>query len=290
MLYNYLYPLAADYAALNIFKYITFRAGGAVMTAMLISFLMGPWLIRKLRAWKSAGQPIREDGPESHFRKKGTPTMGGLLILIAVTASTLLWTDIANPYVWIVLWVFLGFGAIGAADDYAKLTRSSHRGLSARFRLFLEFMIGAIAVLAVMNLTTTSLGTSLAFPFFKNLLVDLGWFFLPFGMFVIVGASNAVNLTDGLDGLAIGPIMLAAVCFGIISYLVGNALFANYLQIHFVPGTGELAVPTGARRSSAVLGVPAMRPWLAAFWASRAGLARGFSTCSTSSSRCVWPT
>lgn len=242
MLYNYLYPLVDHLPALNIFKYITFRAGGAVMTAMLISFALGPWMIRTLRAWKAEGQPIRDDGPESHFKKKGTPTMGGLLILISVTLSTLLWTDITNPYVWIVLWVFLGFGAIGAADDYAKLTRASHRGLSGRFRLFLEFLIGAIAVLAVMNLTTTALGTSLSFPFFKNLLVDLGWFFLPFGMLVIVGASNAVNLTDGLDGLAIGPIMLTAVCFGIISYLVGNAVFADYLQIHFVKDTGELAV------------------------------------------------
>lgn len=246
MLYNTLYPYAESFAALNLFKYITFRTGGAALTALLVTLFAGAPFIRWLKSRQAQGQPIRDDGPESHFKKKGTPTMGGLLILLAVTFSTLLWVDITNPYVWIVLWVFLGFGVIGFADDDVKLTRASHRGLSGRLRLFLEFLIAAIAVLAVMNLTPAGLGTSLAFPFFKSLLVDLGWFFLPFGLLVIVGASNAVNLTDGLDGLAIGPIMITAAFFGIISYLVGNAVFANYLQIHYVKDVGELAVFCGA--------------------------------------------
>ncbi len=246
MLYNLLVPYTEHFQFFNLFKYITFRTGGAALTSMLICFAMGPAFIRWLKRKQGEGQPIRLDGPETHFKKKGTPTMGGLMILFAVTLSTLLWVDIANPYTWIVLWVFLGFGAIGFADDYAKLTRASHRGLSGRFRLFLEMLIGLIAVLAVMNLTAPGLGTSLAFPFFKDLLVDMGWFFLPFGIFVVVGAANAVNLTDGLDGLAIGPIMISAACFGVIAYLVGNAIFANYLQIHHVKDVGELAVFCGA--------------------------------------------
>jgi len=246
MLYNLLLPYAGDIAGLGLFKYITFRAGGAALTSLLIWFCFGTRFIAWLKSRQGAGQPIREDGPETHFKKRGTPTMGGLLILIAVTLATILWTDISNPYVWIVLWVFVGFGAIGAADDNAKLTRASHRGLSGRFRLFLEFMIGMIAVLAFMNLTAPGLNSTLAFPFFKTLLLDMGWFFLPFGMLVIVGASNAVNLTDGLDGLAIGPIMIAAACFGVIAYLVGHINFANYLQIHYVKDVGELAVFCGA--------------------------------------------
>lgn len=246
MLYNLLVPHAGDIAALNIFKYITFRAGGAALTALVLSLALGPAMIRWLKSRQAHGQPIRDDGPESHFKKKGTPTMGGLLMLFTVTVSALLWSNITNPYVWIVLFVFLGFGMIGFADDDAKLTRASHRGLSARLRLFLELLVSCIAVLAVMNLTTAGLSTSLAFPFFKNLLIDLGWFFLPFGLLVIVGASNAVNLTDGLDGLAIGPIMITAACFGVISYLVGNVVFANYLQVHYVKDVGEIAVICGA--------------------------------------------
>ena len=246
MLYNLLYPLADQYEIFNIFKYLTLRTGGAMMTAMIISFLIGPAVIRWLKSKQGAGQPIRTDGPETHLKKQGTPTMGGLMILFSVTLSTLLWVDIANPYMWIVLWVFLGFGAIGFADDYAKLTKSSHKGVSGKMRLFLEASIGLIAVLGVMVLTTGSLGTSLAFPFFKNLLVDLSWFFIPFGVFVVVGAANAVNLTDGLDGLAIGPIMITAACFGVISYLVGNAVFAEYLHIPLVKDSGELAVFCGA--------------------------------------------
>jgi phospho-N-acetylmuramoyl-pentapeptide-transferase len=212
---------------------------------MIISFAVGPRFIRWLRK-KKVGQQIRSDGPETHFKKAGTPTMGGLMILFSVTVSTILWVDVSNPYMWTVLFVFLGYGAIGFCDDYAKLTLSSTKGVPGRVRLLLECAIALVAVLVFMLLTGGTLGSSLAFPFFKNLLVDLSWFFVPFGLFVIVGAANAVNLTDGLDGLAIGPIMICSACFGIISYLVGNAHFANYLQLHFVKDSGELAVFCGA--------------------------------------------
>jgi phospho-N-acetylmuramoyl-pentapeptide-transferase len=246
MLYNLLFPLAEDVQVFNLFRYITFRTGGAMLTAMIICFAIGPAFIRWLKSKQGAGQPIRADGPETHFKKKGTPTMGGLMILFSVTLSTLLWVNISNPYMWTVLWVFIGFGAIGFSDDYAKLTKSSHKGIPGPVRLFLECAIALIAVLACMVLTTGGLGTSLAFPFFQNLLIDLWWFFVPFGIFVVVGAANAVNLTDGLDGLAIGPIMICAASFGLISYLVGHANFSTYLQIHYVKDAGELAVFCGA--------------------------------------------
>lgn len=245
MLYNLLYPLATEYQIFNLFKYITFRAGGAMITAMLICFIVGPSFIRWLKS-KKAEQPIRSDGPETHQKKKGTPTMGGLMIIFAVTLSTLLWVDVKNPYMWVVLWVFIGFGVIGFFDDYAKLTKKGSKGVPGKLRLLLEGAIALVAVLAVMNLTTGPLGSSLAFPFLKDTLLNLGWFFIPFGLFVIVGGANAVNLTDGLDGLAIGPIMITAASFGIISYLVGNAVFAEYLQIHYVRDSGELAVFCGA--------------------------------------------
>lgn len=246
MLYNLLFPLAGHFFVFNLFKYLTFRTGGAMLTAMAVSFIIGPYVIAWLKAKQGEGQPIRADGPETHAKKKGTPTMGGLMILFSVTLSTLLWVDITNPYMWVVLAVFLGFGVIGFFDDYAKLTKRSHNGLSGRLRLGLEGGLSVVAVLAVMLLAGAPEGSSLAFPFFKNFFPDLGWFFLPFGLFVIVGAANAVNLTDGLDGLAIGPIMITAACFGIFSYLAGNAVFSNYLQIHFVKDVGELAVFCGA--------------------------------------------
>lgn len=246
MLYNFLYPLANDFFIFNLFKYLTFRTGGAMITAMIVSFAIGPYVIRWLKSRQKDGQPIRTDGPETHLKKRGTPTMGGLIVLFAVTISTLLWVDISNPYMWIVLWVFLGFGVIGFVDDYAKLTQKGHKGISGKLRLVLESLIGTVAVLSIMVLTTGELGTSLAFPFLKNTLIDLGWFFIPFGIFVMIGTANAVNITDGLDGLAIGPIMITAGCFGIIAYLVGNAVFANYLQLNFVKDTGELAVFCGA--------------------------------------------
>ncbi len=216
MLYPLLYPLAEQFQAFNLFRYITFRSGGAVVTALLISFLLGPHLILWLRRKQSNGQPIRPDGPNGHLlRKKGTPTMGGFLILFALTISTLLWADLTNPYVWIVLLVTVGFGLIGFFDDYRKLTKNSHRGLSGRVKLALEAALGAAACIAITFISPPGLGTALALPFFKNVLFELGWFFVPFGILVIIGASNSVNLTDGLDGLAIVPSMIAAGCFAI---------------------------------------------------------------------------
>jgi phospho-N-acetylmuramoyl-pentapeptide-transferase len=245
-----LYPLlhlADQFQAFNLFRYITFRSGAAVVTALLISFVLGPHLITWLKSRQANGQPIRPDGPNGHLlRKKGTPTMGGFLILIALTISTLLWADLANPYVWIVLLVTVGFGIIGFFDDYSKLTKNSHRGLSGRTKLSMEIVLAGMACWAVLYVTPPGLAGALAVPFFKNVLFELGWFYIPFGVFVIIGASNAVNLTDGLDGLAIVPSMIAAGCFAFVAYLVGNLIFANYLQIHHVVGAGELTVFCGA--------------------------------------------
>jgi phospho-N-acetylmuramoyl-pentapeptide-transferase len=247
MLYNLLSPLAEQIPFANLFRYITFRTGGAVITALLISFVIGPALIRALRRRQAIGQPIREDGPESHLlTKKGTPTMGGLLILLAVVVSVLLWADLSNRYVWATLGVTVSYGIIGFLDDYRKVSRRDSRGVSGRFKLVLQTAIAVAAVIWVMDLMPDGLRTTLAVPFFKNVLLDLGGFFVIVAAFVMVGASNAVNLTDGLDGLAIVPVMIAAAVFAVISYLVGNTLFANYLQVHYVPGTGELAVVCGA--------------------------------------------
>lgn len=232
---------------LNVFRYITFRTGAATATAMFVVFMFGPAIISALRLKQGKGQPIREDGPQSHLlSKKGTPTMGGLMILTGTLASVLLWANLANPYVWVVLFVTVGFGAIGFYDDYLKVTKQSHKGFSGRSRLAIEALIAGLACYAISQVSVPALADRMAFPFFKDLLLDLGIFFVVFGAFVIVAAGNAVNLTDGLDGLAIVPVMIAAATFGFIAYLSGNAVFANYLQIHFVPGTGELAVICGA--------------------------------------------
>jgi phospho-N-acetylmuramoyl-pentapeptide-transferase len=247
MLYLLFYPLADRFSAFNLFRYITFRSGGAVVTALLISFVFGPAIIAWLKSRQTNGQPIRTDGPEGHLlRKKGTPTMGGFLILLALTVATLLWADLTNPYIWIVLLVTVGFGLIGFVDDYKKLASNSHRGLAGRTKLACEIVLGAGACIALAAIAPHQLANTVAVPFLKNVLIELGWWFVAFGVFVIIGASNAVNLTDGLDGLAIVPAMIAAGCFALISYLVGNAIFANYLQIHHVPGAGELAVFCGA--------------------------------------------
>ncbi len=248
MLYDLLFPLADQFGPFNLFRYLTFRSGGAVVTALFISFALGPRIIAWLKSKQAEGQPIRLDGPESHLvRKKGTPTMGGFLILLALSVSTLLWADLTNGYVWVTLFVTAGFGGIGFFDDYKKLTKRSSRGLSSRGKLVAQLTISAVAAVATMLLTHGPLATALAVPFFKNTLVELGWFlFLPLTIIVVTGASNAVNLTDGLDGLAIVPAMIAAACFALIAYLVGNAIFANYLQLHHVPGAGELAVFCGA--------------------------------------------
>ena len=244
MLYHLMQYFGDAIPGSNVFNYITFRAGGAVMTAMIISFFIGPWMIDRLKMRQGKGQPIREDGPQSHLiTKVGTPTMGGLLILVAVSLSTLLWGNLSNPYVWIVLLGTLSFGLIGYADDYSKIKGGHSAGVSGRVKLLIESIVALAIVLCLSSSMPASLSTSFAVPFFKDFLIDFGiWFFAFGGVFVIVGSSNAVNLTDGLDGLAIVPSMIAAASFGLIAYLVGNAIFADYLQIHYVPGTGELAI------------------------------------------------
>ncbi len=246
MLYNLLIPLADEFQLFNLFRYITFRTGGAIVTSLVISFMIGPAVIRWLKSIQGSGQPIREEYLETHLKKKGTPTMGGLMILIAVIVSTLLWVDLTNAYSWIVLLVTVGFGLVGFGDDFLKLTKRNTKGLSGKLKLFWMIIVSGIAMTWYLSVTPDPLDTGLALPFFKDLLINLGWFFVPFAIFVMVGASNAVNLTDGLDGLAIVPIMIAGACFGLIAYLSGNIIFANYLGIHYVPGTGELAIFCGA--------------------------------------------
>ncbi|WP_281858038.1 phospho-N-acetylmuramoyl-pentapeptide-transferase [Litoreibacter halocynthiae] len=227
----------------NLFRYITFRAGGAFFTALIFGFLFGRPLINLLKRKQRNGQPIRDDGPESHIlTKQGTPTMGGVLILGALIFSTLLWARLDNGFVWIVLAVTVGFGAIGFVDDYAKVTSNSHAGLSARIRLLIGFIIAGIAGYFATIMHPDALVNQLALPVFKDTLINLGFMFIPFAMFVIVGAANSVNLTDGLDGLAIMPVMIAAATLGVIAYAVGRVDFTEYLGLHYVPGTGELLI------------------------------------------------
>ena len=247
MLPDLLVPLADQFQAFNLFRYITFRTGGATITALIISLLCGPAFIRWLKTHQAEGQPIRDDGPESHLINKiGTPTMGGLLILIAFVVSTLLWMPLSNPYLWPVLLVVVAFGAIGSVDDWMKLRRRSHNGMSARMKMGLQLSIGFLATLAFVQLSPEALRYGVAVPFLKDTLISMGILYVPFAVMVIVGASNAVNLTDGLDGLAIVPVMIVAGCFALIAYLAGNYNFATYLQINYVPGTGDLAVMCGA--------------------------------------------
>src|ERR1700749_3984239 len=231
---------------LNVFRYITFRTGGAMVTGALFVFLFGPWIIDHLRLRQGKGQPIRTDGPQSHLTKKGTPTMGGLMILSGLVVSTVLGANPLNPYVWIVLAVTLGFGFVGFYDDYLKVTKQTSGGFAGRIRLLLEGVIALVACYALTKLGRDAASTSLAIPFLKDVIINFGWWFVIFGAFVIVGAGNSVNLTDGLDGLAIVPVMIASASFGLIAYLAGNAVFADYLAINYVAGTGELAVLTGA--------------------------------------------
>ena len=246
MLY-WLIALSDRLSVLNVFRYLTFRAVGAVVTALIFVFLFGPAIINLLRIKQGKGQPIRADGPESHLvTKKGTPTMGGLMILSGLLVGVLLWGNLTNAYVWLVLSVTLGFGLVGFYDDYLKVSKQTHKGFAGPARLLIEALIAGAACFAFATLGKQPFSTSLTFPLFKELIVDLGWGFVVFGAFIIVGAGNAVNLTDGLDGLAIGPVMIASASFGFIAYLAGNALYADYLQIHFVSGTGELAVLCGA--------------------------------------------
>ena len=241
MLYHLLFPLREHYHFLNVFRYITFRSAGAVMTALVLSFLLGPWAIRKLRELK-VGQQVRDDGPETHLSKAGTPTMGGLLILFAVVVPTLLWSDLTNRYVWLVLAATVSFGAVGFYDDYLKVVRRKSEGLKARYKFGWQIAISlAIALILYFN-PLDPYKTMLSVPFFKALFVQLAWFYIPFVILVLVGSSNAVNLTDGLDGLAIGLVGIASIANAVLVYVGGNRVFANYLQVLYLPGTGELAV------------------------------------------------
>ena len=230
----------------NVFRYITFRTGGAVFTGVLFVFMFGPLIIDNLRLRQGKGQPIREDGPQSHIlTKKGTPTMGGLMILSGLLVSTLLWANLRDPYVWVVLGVTLGFGMVGFYDDYLKVTKQSHNAFAGRTRLLIEFIIAAAACYALVVIGRPSQSTSLAVPFFKDIVIDFGWFFIMFAVLVVVGAGNSVNLTDGLDGLAIVPVMIATASFGLIAFVVGNVVLSDYLQLRYVAGSGELAVVCG---------------------------------------------
>ncbi|MFN4272768.1 MAG: phospho-N-acetylmuramoyl-pentapeptide-transferase [Aliihoeflea sp.] len=238
--------LADQFSVFNVFRYITFRSGAALITSALIVFMFGPMIINSLRVRQGKGQPIRADGPQTHFKKAGTPTMGGLMLMTGILGSTLLWANLGSVLVWVVLMVTVCFGAIGFYDDYMKVTKQSHKGMSGKARLILEFLIAGVAAYIIMIAGTAPFSSSLTFPFFKDFLINLGIFFIPFAAFIMVGAANAVNLTDGLDGLAIVPVMVAAGAFAVIAYLAGNAVFADYLQIHFTPGTGELSVVLAA--------------------------------------------
>ncbi len=248
MLYHLLYPLHFDYSFFNVFRYITFRTIYAMITAMVIAFVLGPWLIRKLQSLQ-IGQPIREDGPNSHLSKKGTPTMGGILIIFSVVVSTLLWANLTVDYVWLVLMVTIGFGLIGFLDDYSKLSNGS-KGLSGRKRLGAEIVIALfVSILLFMK---PDFSSNITIPFFKTILPDLGWGYVVLSTFIIVGAANAVNLTDGLDGLAIGPALLCFMTYLLFAYFAGNFRISTYLQIPYVPGTGELAVFCGAMAGAGI--------------------------------------
>lgn len=243
MLYLLTHPYAHRVLFFNLLHYLTFRSGAACLTALVVSFVLGPGLIRRLRRLQKNGQPIRALGPERHLIEKiGTPTMGGLLILIALTVSTLLWADLQSVYVWAVLGVTLGYGSLGAVDDYRKLIRHDHHGVPARVKLFVQAAIGLVASYAIAHTTGGALGNGIAVPLLKHVLIPLGPAFPIFGTLVMMGASNAVNLTDGLDGLAIVPTIIVAAVFAFIAYLVGNRIFADYLELDNVPGAGELAI------------------------------------------------
>jgi phospho-N-acetylmuramoyl-pentapeptide-transferase len=243
MIYNFLVPLSDEFILFNLFRYVTFRSGAACMTALLISLFCGPGIIRWLRSFQNGGQPIRLDGPEGHLlTKKGTPTMGGVLILLGLVCSTLLWADLRNGFIWAVLLVTLGYGALGFWDDWLKVTKRNTKGVSGRAKLFAQAAIGLVAAIWITSMLPGASAYKLGIPFLKDTMLNFGILFPLVAMLVMMGASNAVNLTDGLDGLATVPVMLAAAVFALIAYLVGNRVFADYLQLNGVPGTAELAV------------------------------------------------
>ena len=239
MLFHLLYPLHEQYSFLNVFKYITFRVFGAGLTALLISFVLGHFFIQFFKG-KKVEQMIRDDGPPTHFSKQGTPTMGGVLILSSLILSTLLWADLFNPYIWCVLLLTVGYGCIGFADDYLKLTKKNTKGLPGKLKLLFQTLIAMMVVIWLYQ--TSPAHGNLTFPFFKNFILALGGIYLPFAILVIVGTSNAVNLTDGLDGLAMGPIMTTSGTYLLFSYVAGHSHIAQYLQIAAVPGAGELSI------------------------------------------------
>ncbi len=243
MLFHLFYPLATNLKILNIFKYLTFRTIYSMITALIVCFVLGPWIIRKLEAMQ-ARQVIRTDGPESHLEKQGTPTMGGLIILSAIVLPTLLWADLTNPYIWVTIFIIVGYGLIGFMDDYLKVVKKNTKGLSARQKMFWQILLAGCAALFLY--LRPGFNEMLYVPFFKNFHPDLGLFFIPFVILVIVGASNAVNLTDGLDGLAIGPVAINAATYMLFAYIAGHATLSAYLQIPRVVGAGELAVVCGA--------------------------------------------
>ena len=243
MLYHLLYPLKTVFGGFNVFRYITFRTIFAILTALIISMVVGSWFIRKLKALQ-IGQTVREEGPKSHYAKNGTPTMGGLMIIFATLIATLLWSELNNPYIWLMVLVTLGFGLIGFADDYLKVIKKHNQGLSGRAKLVAQTLVALVP--AIWFYVNPSFNTTLTFPFFKQFQPDLGIFFIPFAIFVIVGCANAVNLTDGLDGLAIGPVTIAAAFYMIFCYLGGNFKAATYLSIPYVRGVGELSIYLGA--------------------------------------------
>jgi phospho-N-acetylmuramoyl-pentapeptide-transferase len=243
VLYHLLYPLKSVFGAFNVFRYITFRTIFAILTALIISLVVGAWFIRKLRAMQ-IGQYIREDGPQSHHSKTGTPTMGGLMIIFATLTATLLWSELNNPFIWLLVLVTLGFGLIGFFDDYLKVIKKRNKGLSGRAKLVTQTLVALVP--AIWFYVNPGFDTTLTIPFFKQIHPDLGFFFIPFAVFVIVGTANAVNLTDGLDGLAIGPVTIAAAFYMIFCYLGGNIKTATYLQIPYIRGVGELSIYLGA--------------------------------------------
>jgi len=250
MLYYFLVPLAKDHIVFNVFRYLTFRSFMALISAFIISLVIGPWLIRRLRVLQHGGETIREDTPERHRTKKGTPTMGGIVILTAIIATTLLWANLGNRYVWVVILATAGFGLIGVWDDMTKLR--TRKGLPMRVKLGAQLVLSFAVLQLLFWQPPSAWQTMLAIPFFKGWLVELGWLWIPFAMLVIVGASNAVNLTDGLDGLAIGPVIMAGAAFGVIAYLTGNFRAADYLKILNVRGAGELTVFCGALIGAAI--------------------------------------
>ena len=246
MLYSFLTSLVDTFSFLNVFKYITFRIGLSVITSLIIIFMIGNPLINYFSKKQITG-PIRQDGPIDHIIKKsGTPTMGGLMILIGIIVSTLLWADLKNIYIWIVLFVCTSLGLLGFLDDYLKIKLKNSTGINAKLKFFWQFTISLIAIIVLVYFTDHKTILNLYFPFFKNLILNMGLFFIPFGIFIIIGSSNAVNLTDGLDGLATVPVLLVALSFSLICYLVGNTIFSNYLQIQYVPNVGELSVFCGS--------------------------------------------